>query len=64
MQPYSEKWRKNRKLFHQNFRAETSKEYRSIEVDQVNQFIADISSTPESNSSASLKDKIFTSVVL
>ncbi|THU87628.1 cytochrome P450 [Dendrothele bispora CBS 962.96] len=53
--PYGNGWRAYRKLFHQNFRAKASIEYRPIEVKQVHKFLNGINS-----SKMSLRDQVST----
>ncbi|THU87630.1 cytochrome P450 [Dendrothele bispora CBS 962.96] len=52
---YGDRWRASRKIFHQNFRAKASIEYRPIEVKQIHKFLDGISS-----SKMSLKDQVST----
>ncbi|KAF5366390.1 hypothetical protein D9758_009773 [Tetrapyrgos nigripes] len=39
LQPYSDKWRKSRKLFHQIFRAEATSQFRPIQTQQIYDFV-------------------------
>ncbi|THU95211.1 cytochrome P450 [Dendrothele bispora CBS 962.96] len=52
--PYGDRWRASRKIFHQNFRAEASVEYRPIEVKHVHRFLDGIADSSE----MPLKDRI------
>ena len=55
-EPYSDKWREGRKLFHQNFRAEASNDFRTVQTQQVRGFVSQLLTS----SGFSLKDQIST----
>ncbi|KAK7448457.1 cytochrome p450 [Stygiomarasmius scandens] len=55
MTPYGDEWRKSRKLFHQNFRAEAMVRFHPIEKQQVEKFILGLT-----KSELPLKDQIET----
>jgi len=45
--PYGDKWRKNRKICHQNFHADAAKRYYSIQYGQVEKFLKNVLHEPE-----------------
>ncbi|KAF5365058.1 hypothetical protein D9758_010965 [Tetrapyrgos nigripes] len=55
LMPYSDKWRKTRKLFHQNFRAESMTQFHPIQIQQVRLFVEGLVL-----SEGTLKDQIAT----
>ncbi|KAF5365306.1 hypothetical protein D9758_005453 [Tetrapyrgos nigripes] len=54
-QPYSDKWRKSRRLFHQIFRADATSQFRPIQTRQIYDFVESLRS-----SKYTLKDQIAT----
>ncbi|KAK7434380.1 cytochrome p450 [Stygiomarasmius scandens] len=45
--PYSDEWRKTRRLFHQNFRAEATSQFRPVQEKRIRKFVNDLTSSKE-----------------